>query len=32
MEAKFNTLKTATEPQGNGLQDVRSTLTFDLWM
>jgi len=32
MEANFCTLKTAVQPEENGLQDVCSTLTFDLWM
>jgi len=31
-EANFCTLKTALEPEEDFLQDVRSTLTFDLWM
>jgi len=29
MEANFCTLKTALQPQEDGLQGVRSTLTFD---
>jgi len=25
-------IKPAVEPEENGLQELRSTLTFDLWM